>query len=119
MPFDSKEIFRYTNLAGADEKRLNNSLEKIREIIYNENFDINVENEHGKSILYVLSTDKYSRHHFKEFVEYLLNKDEIIWKKDIGDIIAQLNGFKDSLRSMIEVYKNHQKIPKKLKNLIN
>ena len=119
MPFDSKEIFRYTNLAGADEKRLNNSLKKIGEIIHNENFDINVENERGKSILYVLSTDRYGRHHFKEFVEYLLNKDEINWKKDIVDIIAQLNGFKDSLGSMIEVYNKHPKIPKKLKDLIN
>jgi len=119
MPFDSREIFRYTNLAGADEKRLNDSLEKIREIIYNENFNINVENERGKSILYVLSTDIYSRHHFTKFVEYLLNKDEINWEKDIGDIIAKLNGFKDRLGSMIEVYKKHTKIPKKLKKLIN
>ena len=120
IPFDSKEIFSYTNLAGADEIRLNNSLEKIREIIYNENFDINVENESGKSILYVLSTDIYSKnHYFTKFVKYLLDKDEINWKKDIGDIIAKLNSYKDSLSNMIQLYQNHSKIPKKLKKLIS
>lgn len=114
MPFDSKEIFRYTNLAGADEKRLNNSLEKIREIIYNENFDINVENELGESILYVLSTSNHSRsHNFIPFVECLLEKPKIIVQNEIITELISLDN-----KEMIAIYKKKNKIPKHLKKLI-
>ena len=115
MPFDSKEIFRYTNLAGAGEPRTKYSLEKINEIIYNKKFDINVQNENGKSVLYELSANKHSRsHNFIPFVEYLLKNPKIIVQ---NEIISKLIAFEN--REMIAIYKKHKKIPKHLKNLID
>lgn len=114
MPFDSKEIFRYTNLAGAGEPRTKYSLEKIHEIIYNKKFDINVQNENGKSILHELSRSKYSAHNFRPFVEYLLKKPKIIVQNEtISQLIVHEN------REIIAIYKKHKKIPKQLKNLVD
>lgn len=113
MPFNSEEVFRYTALAGADQKRITHSLEKIDELIHNPKFDVNIKNKWGQSLLYELSWNSYNNTHFDSFVEYLLKNPEIIVPVDlISVLIANKN------TNILALYKKHKKIPKSLKDLI-
>ena len=44
IPFDSTDIFKYTNIAGADKKRRSESIAKVAEFVNNPEFDVNVVN---------------------------------------------------------------------------
>jgi hypothetical protein len=113
MPYASEEVFRYTTLAGADQKRKTYSLEKIDEFIHNPKFNINVKNQWGKTLLHELSWNNYNNEYFKPRVEYLLKKPEIIVSVDlISELIANKN------TEMLALYKKHKKIPKSLKSLV-
>ncbi len=120
MPFNSEEVFRYTTIAGADQKRgllsaglITYSLEKIDELIHNPKFDVNVKNQWGKSVLYELSWNSYNNNNFDSFVEYLLKKPNIIVSVElISALIAHRN------TKILALYNKHKKIPKSLKDLI-
>mgnify|MGYP003983208813 FL=1 len=115
MPFDSHEVFRYTSIVAiTDKDQILYKVNKIREIVYNPKFDINVKNEDGDSILHIFSQNKwYSNTQYKEFVEYLLKKKNIIVSAEsVGKIISTKND------EILALYKKHKKIPKALKNLI-
>ena len=114
LPFDSHEVFRYTFIAGADDKRRNHSIEKINEIVYNKNFDVNVKNQLGLSVLWVLSYNQSDSLYFKNIIEYLLKHPKIIVDNNIvSELIATQN------TDILALYKKHNKIPKQLKNLID
>ena len=114
MPFDSHEAFRYTSIIAITDKDLKlYKVNKIREIVYNPKFDINVKNEYGDSILHIFSQNKWYNAEYKEFVEYLLKKKNIIVSTEsVGKIISTKND------EILALYKKHKKIPKALKNLI-
>ncbi len=113
MPYASEEVFRYTTLANADQKRVTYSLEKIDELIHNPKFNINVKDQWGKTILHELSWNRYNNDNFKPRVEYLLKKPEIIVSVElISALIANKN------TEMLALYKKHKKIPKSLKSLL-
>ena len=114
MPFDSHEVFRYTSIISIIDKDLKlYKVNKIREIVYNPKFDINVKNEYGDSILHIFSQNKWYNTEYKEFVEYLLKKKTIIVSAEsVGKIISTKN------HEILALYKKHKKVPKALKSLI-
>ena len=116
MPFDSREVFRYTNLGGvgADQTRKKYSIEQLDKIIHNPKFDVNVKMEAwNRSILYELTHDYYCNSSLKPFVEYLLKHKDIIVSNDlVTSLIATKN------TDMLALFKKHKKIPKALKGLI-
>jgi len=86
---------------------------KIREIVYNPKFDINVKNEYGDSILHIFSQSKWYNTEYKEFVEYLLKKKTIIvTAESVSKLISTKN------YEILALYKKHKKVPKALKSLI-
>lgn len=73
-----------------------------------------MKNEYDDSILHIFSQNKwYYNAQYKEFVEYLLKKKNIIVSTEsVGKIISTRND------EILTVYKKHKKIPKSLKSLI-
>jgi len=114
MPFDSEEVFRYTRLVGGtSSERTEHSLQKIKDIIFDDKFDVNVTDERGRSILYELSWNSFYNRYYKDLVDHLLKHPKIIVNASlVSDIIGRNN------QEMIALYKKHKKIPKSLKNLI-
>jgi len=114
MPYDSREVFRYTNLFGDDQTRIKYSIEQLDKIIYNPKFDVNVKNEPwNRSILYVLTHHYHCKGILKPYVEYLLKDKDI---KVSNDLVSSLIATKNM--DMLVLFKKHKKIPKALKGLI-
>jgi len=113
MPFDSHEVFRYTFIATADNKRRNYSIEQVNEIVHNPKFDVNVKNRMGEPILSVLSYNRYHSLYFKDTIEYLLKHPKIIVD---NNIVSELIGSRNT--DILALYKKHKKIPKHLKGLV-
>ena len=112
IPFDSQEVFRYTSIAGADDKRKTHHIEQIGTIISNPDFDVNVSN--GKSsILYELCYNTYASRHFKHCIEHLLKHPDIVVE---DNVVSHLIASKNS--DIIALFKKHKKIPKSLKGLV-
>ena len=113
MPFNSHEVFRYTFIATADNKRRNYYIEQVNEIVHNPKFDVNVKNQLGEPILSVLSYNRYYSIYFKDTIEYLLKHPKIIVDNNIvSELIASRN------MDILALYKKHKKIPKSLKSLM-
>ena len=113
MPFDSHEVFRYTFIAGADDKRRKHLIEQVNEIVHNPKFDVNVKNQLGEPILSVLSYNRYHSLYFKDTIEYLLKHPKIIVD---SNIVSELIGSRNT--DILALYKKHKKIPKSLKSLM-
>ena len=117
VPFDSQEVFRYLNNAGDS---LNDRLfkqQKIAAIIRHKDFDVNVKNEDGESILYILSTNRYNNDG-----AYLMDIDDLLQDTRIEvstDLVRELIATKNTKNAKIlALFKKHKKIPKALKGLI-
>lgn len=113
LPFDSHEVFRYTSIGGADDKRKKYSIEQVNEIVHNPKFDVNVKNQLGVPILSVLSYNRYHSLYFKDTIEYLLKHPKIIVD---SNIVSELIGSQNT--DILALYKKHKKIPKSLKSLM-
>ena len=110
IPFCSEEAFRYVWGSTARNDKLR--IEQLSEIIYHPKFDINVSN--GKhSILHELCYNRYKSLLFKDLIDYLLSKPNIII---YDDLILLLNTQNNS--DILQLFKKHKKIPKHLKCLI-
>lgn len=112
MPFDSHEVFRYTSIAGADNKRETHHIEQVSIIISNPKFDVNVSNGR-RSILFELCYNTYASKRFKHNIDHLLKHPDIIVT---DDIVSELIASKNS--DILALFKKHKKIPKHLKGLI-
>ena len=114
MPFDSHEVFRYTNLYGDDQTRKKYSIEQLDKIIHNPKFDVNVKHDPwNRSILYELTHSFLCNSSFKPYVEFLLkHKDIIVSNELVQSLIATKN------TNMLMLFKKHKKIPKALKSLL-
>ena len=74
IPFDSTNIFKYTNIAGADKKRRSESIAKVAEFVNNPEFDVNVVNPRNNiSILEDLTI--YANAFYSSIEKLLDNKD--------------------------------------------
>ena len=74
IPFDSTDIFKYTNIAGADKKRRSESIAKVAEFVNNPEFDVNVVNPRNNiSILEDLTI--YANAFYSSIEKLLDNKD--------------------------------------------
>lgn len=113
IPFDSLEVFRYTFIGAASDKRRDYFIEQVNKIVHNKKFDVNVKNQLGEPILSVLSYNRYHSQYFKDTIEYLLKHPKIIVDSNIvNELIASRN------MDILALYKKHKKIPKHLKNLL-
>jgi hypothetical protein len=74
IPFDSTDIFKYTNIAGADKKRRSEYIAKVAEFVNNPEFDVNVVNPRNNiSILEDLTI--YANAFYSSIEKLLDNKD--------------------------------------------
>jgi hypothetical protein len=115
-PFDSHEVFRYVNTYGDSAVDRSFKQQKLTSIILNKNFDVNVKNADGDSILEVLSYDRISNG------SYLANIDDLLQDPSIevsSDLVRELIAAKNTKNAkVLELFKRHKKIPKALKGLI-
>ena len=115
MPFNSKEVFRYTNICGLDEDGIKHNSKQIDKIIHNPKFDINVKNYYGQTLLDELCSYTFiSGIHFKDFIEYLIQKPTIVID---NHTIAGLIGNKNDV--ILTLFIKHNKIPHYLKKLVD
>lgn len=120
IPFDSTNIFKYTNIAGADKKRRSESIAKVAEFVNNPEFDVNVVNPRNN--ISILEDLTIYAHAFYSSIEKLLdNKDIKIDEHLIALIQSEYyyddkikNLFKKNRKGMNTRSKNKIKILKKL-----
>jgi hypothetical protein len=115
-PFDSHEVFRYVNTDGDSVVDRLFKEQKLTSIILNKNFDVNVKNADGDSILEVLSHDRISKG------SYLVNIDNLLQDPSIevsSDLVRALIAAKNIQNAKIlQLFKKHEKIPNALKGLV-
>ncbi len=113
IPFDSTNIFKYTNIAGADKKRRSESIAKVAEFVNNPEFDVNVVNpRNNQPILYALTL---RAHAFHSSIEKLLKNE----KTEIdANIISLLTSTYLSDDEIIKLFKKNKKAKKLLRPFI-
>lgn len=115
MPFNSHEVFRYIAYKhGETPTAITRRLEQASIIVQHKDFDPNVKNMSGKSLLYELSKFTFNNKHYKHIIEIIFKKypNVVVSTELINEIIA--NGNTD----ILQLYKKYKKIPKSLKGLI-
>ena len=113
IPFDSTNIFNYTNIAGADIKRRSESIAKVAEFVNNPEFDVNVVNpRNNQPILYTLTLHAYA---FHSSIEKLLENEKT---KIDANIISLLTSTYVSDDEIIKLFKRNKKAKKLLKPFI-
>lgn len=114
MPFNSHEIFRYLTAYDESPTQRIQRLEQVNLLINHKNFDPNIKNISGRSLLYVLSWNKYNNKYFKKILEDIFKKYPNV--EVSTDLISDLIGSGNT--DILQVYKKYKKIPKHLKNLL-
>ena len=113
IPFDSTNIFNYTNIAGADKKRRSESIAKVAEFVKNPEFDVNVVNpRNNQPVLYALTIYANA---FHSSIEKLLENEKT---KIDADIISLLTSKYISDERIIQLFKNNKKAKKLLRPFI-
>ena len=113
IPFDSTNIFNYTNIAGADKKRRSESIAKVAEFVKNPEFDVNVVNpRNNQPVLYALTIYANT---FHSSIEKLLENEKT---KIDADIISLITSKYLSDDQIIELFKKNKKAKKLLKPFI-
>jgi hypothetical protein len=113
IPFDSANIFNYTNIAGASIKRRAESIAKVAEFVNNPEFDVNIVNPNTeRSILYTLTLHVYT---FHGSIEKLLENEKT---KIDTDIISLITSKYLSDDQIIALFKKNKKAKKLLKPFI-
>ena len=78
IPFDSEEVFRYLNNAGDSQADRIFKTQKLSSIIHHKDFDVNVKDKDGNSILKRLSYNRYNNGgEYMVEIDYLLGKPSI------------------------------------------
>ena len=115
MPFDSHEVFRYiTYMHGETPTDRTRRLEQAMILVQHKDFNPNVKNISGKSLLYELSKFTFNNKQFKHIVEEIFKRypNVVVSTELINELIA--NGNAD----ILQLYKKYKKIPKSLKGLV-
>lgn len=113
-PFDSDEVFRYINNEGDSSVDRIFKTQKLAGIIHHKDFDVNVKDKDGNSILKRLSYNRYNNGG-----EYMIEIDYLLGKPSIEvheDLVRSLIVNKKS--KILQLFKKHKKIPKGMKGLI-
>lgn len=113
-PFDSTEVFRYIINPGDSQVDRIFKTQKLAAIIHNKDFNVNVKDEDGNSIL-----ERLSHNSFGEKGEYMIEIDYLLGKPNIevsDELVSWLISHKRS--KILQIFKKHKKIPKGLKELI-
>ena len=111
VPFDSTEVFKYIHNTGDSQVDRIFKAQKLSAIIHHKDFDVNVKDEDGKSILERLSRNDEGA--------YLADIDDLLQNASIEvppELISWLISHKRS--KVLQLFKKHKKIPKGLKGLI-
>lgn len=108
VPYDSHEVFRYINNYEDPQADRIFKTQKLVAIIHHKDFNINVKNEEGFSIL-----DELSRSRFSDEGEYMIEIDYLLGKPSIEvtpELVSWLISHKKS--KILQLFKKHKKIPK-------
>jgi len=106
----SLDIFKYTNIAGADDKRRKKSIAKVLEYVKRPDFDVNVKNPaNGHTILYELTNNA---HAFYNSIKILLQHKNI--QIDL-DTLGLITSEYLSDEKIIELFQTNKKAKKLLK----
>jgi hypothetical protein len=114
MPFDSKEVFRYVITYSTLREDYIFKQQKMSTIIHNKDFDVNVENKYGKSILSILIDNvRFGGGGYMIEIDYLLgNRNIEVPVELVQSLIANRQS------KILQLFKQHKKIPKALKGLM-
>ena len=115
MPFDSHEVFRYIAYKhGETPTDITRRLETASLLVQHKDFDPNVKNSSGKSLLYELSKFTFNNKHFKHIIEDIFKRYP---KVEVStELINEINA--NGNTDILQLYKKYKKIPKSLKGLI-
>ena len=115
MPFNSHEVFRYVNTYNDLSDRPFKQ-QKLSKFIHHKDFDVNVKNEDGKSILHVLSTNTHNDG------AYLIDIDDLLYDPQVEvttDLVRELMATQNAKTGkVLALFKKHKRIPKALKALM-
>ena len=114
LPFNSIDIFKYTNIAGADDKRKNNYVNKVKQFIDDPRFDVNVKDPKTyRSILYTLTSN--NAYYFYDYIEKLLQSPNIVIDENI---ISLLTSRYITDERIIKLFKKNKQAKKLLRPFI-
>lgn len=110
IPFDSTDIFKYTNIAGADKETRSEYIAKVAEFVNNPEFDVNVVNPRNNfSILEDLTI--YA-HAFYSSIEKLLDNKDIKIDEDLIALIQSQYFYDDKIKNLFKKNKRAKKLLK-------
>jgi len=110
IPFDSTDIFKYTNIAGADKETRSEYIAKVAEFVNNPEFDVNVVNPRNNiSILEDLT--KYA-HAFYSSIEKLLDNKDIKIDEYLIALIQSDYHHDDKIKKLFNKNKRAKKLLK-------
>jgi len=91
------------------------NLQNLSKIIHNSDFDINVRNNKGKTILHEMSINKFSDCYYLVDIDYLLSRSSIeIDEKTIQELInSKDNNPRDA--KVLDLYIKYEKLPNMMK----
>ena len=98
IPFDSTNIFKYTNIAGADKKRRSESIAKVAEFVNNPEFDVNVVNPRNN--ISILEDLTIYANAFYSSIEKLLDNKDIKIDKDLLALIQRQYYNDDKIKNL-------------------
>ena len=116
VPFDSHEVFRYVNTYNDAPINRPFKQQKLSKFIHHKDFDVNVKNEHGESILYVLATNTNNDGAYLIDIDDLLQDPRIEVSTDVVRALIATRTTKNA--KILALFKKHKKIPNALKGLI-
>jgi len=113
-PFDSKDIFKYTLIGGADDKSREKSIEMVRKFIDNPRFDVNVVNpDTNKSILFELTKYPYA---FYDSIQKLLQNPDLKVQANVISLLVSSNLTSDE--RIKKLYNQNKQVKKMLRSFI-
>ena len=114
IPFDSTNIFKYTNIAGADKKRRSESIAKVAEFVNKPEFDVNVVNPRNN--MSILEDLTIYAHAFYSSIEKLLDNKDIKIDENLLALIQRQYYNDDKIKNLFT--KNRHGMNTRSKNKI-
>ena len=110
IPFDSTDIFKYTNIAGADKETRSEYIAKVAEFVNNPEFDVNVVNPINN--ISILEDLTIYAHAFYSSIEKLLDNKDIKIDEDLIALIQSQYFYDDKIKNLFKKNKRAKKLLK-------
>jgi len=114
----NEDVFKFISKAdeSTDKSLYLFNLQKLSKIIHNSDFDINVKNNKGKTILHEMSINKYSHCHYLVDIDYLLSISSIEIDEETIQVLISRKDSNPRDAKVLDLYMKYEKIPNILKS---